>query len=108
MPFRNGIQFDLGNVRLCNPDGDVVGEFYGMKLADIQEFDDTCCTEDPGEEIWGKIDCNREVSFICHYNGVWGAMKKIMYGWTAKGPIRCRVLEKLWKIKRRKRNEDRQ
>lgn len=103
MPFRNGVQFDLGNVYLCNPDGDVVGEFSGMKLADIQEFDDTCCTEDPGEEIWGKIDFSREISFTGHFDG--GAMQisrmwKILYGWKAKGPVRKRVLEKLWGLRR--------
>ena len=102
MPFRSGIQFDLGNVYLCNPDGDVVGEFSNMKLADIQEFDDTCCTEYYGEDIWGKIDYNKEISFSCRYEPTMliSRMWKILYGWKAKGPVRKRVLGKLWGLRR--------
>ena len=102
MPFGNGIQLDLGSVYLYNPDGDVVGEFPDMKLADIQEFDDTCYTEAPKDEIWGKIDFNKEISFSCRYeptmriSHIW----KILYGWKAKGPVRKRVLGKLWGLRR--------
>lgn len=103
MPLGNGIQFDLGNVYLCNHDGDVVGKFSGMKLVDIQEFDDTYCTEERSEDIWGKIDFNREISFTGHFDG--GTMRisrmwKILYGWKAKGPVRKRVLDKLWGLRR--------
>jgi hypothetical protein len=102
MPFRNGIQFDLGNVYLCNPDGDVVREFSNMKLADVQEFDDTCYTEDPGEDIWGKIDYNKEISFNCRFGDTMqiSRMWKILYGWKAKGPVRKRVLGRLWGLRR--------
>lgn len=102
MPFRNEIQFNLGNVYLCNPDGDVVGEFSNMKLADIQEFDDSCCTEDPGEDIWGNIDYNKEISFTCRFGNTMriSCMWKILYGWRAKGPVRKRVLGRLWGLRR--------
>lgn len=102
MPPENGIQFDLGNVYLRNPDGDVIVEFSNMKLADIQEFDDTCYTEAPEGEVHGKIDYNKEISFSCRYEPTMpiSHMWKILYGWKAKGPVRKRVLGKLWGLRR--------
>lgn len=72
-------------------------------LVDIKEFDDTCYTEAPEGEVHGKVDYNnKEIIFSCRYEPTMliSRMWKILYGWKAKGPVRKRVLGKLWGLRR--------
>lgn len=90
-------EFGLGDLQIWTMDGVPVRL---CNLADVQTFDDEDLEYTPSQLI------PRDLSFTCQISGYSfrRAMQQLSYGWYAKGPIRKRVLQRLWKLGKVKRN----
>lgn len=84
----------IDNVGFYTKDGELV-----TRLENVETFDPTneemCLTTNSWDySVSAVFDFNRSMMRLLY---------KITYGWKAKGPIRKRVLHKLWREVQRKR-----
>lgn len=84
--------FDFGSLQIWTADGIPI---HLCNLADVQTLDDGDM-----EYTEPRITLSRDTYFTATFDGGFGfriSMKQLAYGWRAKGPIRKRVLQRLWK-----------
>ena len=96
MPFKNNSSVKLEDAWIYTQDGEPI-----MNVKDTVVFDDitTLSNEYQDEQSNGgfKGFCPNEYTyFIINSNRNWKNLVWAVYGWKASGPIRKRVLHRLW------------
>lgn len=88
MPPENGLRY---NVYLCDAEGKPVGP--------ITEFDALDTTGTYGYDLGNPLmDMTIEMTFDVRNSTItYRSMKRLQYGWRARGPVRKRAVTKAWR-----------
>ena len=88
MPF----ELNVGKAFILGPDGNY------MPLGNLKDVTETLCAEPPENDDFKINLCdfnNIEMSFKVTQR-FQERIKRIAYGWTSRGPVRKRLLHRLW------------
>ena len=74
------------------------GQSSGFTMTELPEFVTTTAPE--SNDIWGRIDTNKEMSFTCHMTdrSLRNIRNLFIYGWKQKAPVRKKMLERAQKL----------
>lgn len=95
-----GIDISVNKVFIASTDG----TFEPIDFTDVKEIEDEVVPNDENVVTRINTDCDFSHSFTIRKTQLKRLMR-ILYGWKAKGPIRCHALNKLWD-KRSKEGEN--
>lgn len=74
------------------------GQPSGLTMTELPEFVTTTAPE--SNDIWGRIDTNKTMSFTCHMTdrSLRNIRNLFIYGWKRKAPVRKKMLERAQRL----------